>query len=81
MSRPALSPARRRGRRWSPAPALRALATAAGRTLRLVALSGRYLPGLVGASALSFGAWLAWAPAGFVVAGVLLLAIDRRLRP
>jgi hypothetical protein len=73
--------ARRRRRRRSLAPAFRALAAGAGHALRLVALSGRYLPGLAGAGVLSFGAWLAWAPAGFVVAGLLLLALDRRLRP
>jgi len=35
-----------------------------------------YLPDLlmlVGAASLSYGAWLAWAPAGFLVAGALLL--------
>lgn len=31
--------------------------------------------GIAGAGLVSFGAWLAWQPAGFVVAGVFLLAL------
>ncbi len=34
----------------------------------------RALPGLAGVLLVSFGAWLAWPPAGFVAAGLLLLA-------
>lgn len=32
------------------------------------------LPGLGGLAALSYGAWLAWPPAGFMVAGAGVLA-------
>jgi hypothetical protein len=32
------------------------------------------LPGLTGVMLVSYGAWLAWPPAGFLAAGVLLLA-------
>ncbi|MQT03169.1 hypothetical protein FF041_24155 [Streptomyces jumonjinensis] len=38
---------------------------------------GRALPGLAslaGLGLVSYGAWLAWRPAGFLTAGVLLLA-------
>ncbi|WP_208802953.1 hypothetical protein [Microbispora triticiradicis] len=35
---------------------------------------GRALPGLLGLVLVAFGAWLAWPPAGLMVAGVLLLA-------
>lgn len=31
--------------------------------------------GVIGAGAISYGAWLAWAPAGFVVGGGFLLAL------
>jgi hypothetical protein len=46
-------------------------AAAAGRLLRLVLAA---LPGLLGLLLLAYGAWLAWQPAGFMTAGVLLLA-------
>jgi hypothetical protein len=56
-------------RRWR---ALRVrLAGAAG--LAVGAL-WRWLPGLAGLGLVSYGAWLAWPPAGFLVAGVLVLA-------
>lgn len=32
------------------------------------------LPGLVGVALVFYGAWLAWPPAGFLAAGVLVLA-------
>jgi hypothetical protein len=32
------------------------------------------LPGLAGVVLVSYGAWLAWPPAGFLAAGLLLLA-------
>lgn len=35
--------------------------------------------GLAGAGALSYGAWMVYSPAGFIVAGVLLLATAWRL--
>lgn len=34
----------------------------------------RALPGLMGLLLLSFGAWLAWPPAGFMTAGAVILA-------
>lgn len=34
----------------------------------------RALPGLAGLGLVSYGAWLAWPPAGFLMAGVLVLA-------
>lgn len=34
----------------------------------------RALPALLGVGLVSFGAWLAWPPAGFMTAGVLVLA-------
>lgn len=42
-------------------------AAAAGHTVRAA-------PGLAGLGLLSYGAWLAWEPAGFMAAGVLVLA-------
>ncbi|MGH8867084.1 MAG: hypothetical protein ACRDYU_03700 [Actinomycetes bacterium] len=46
-------------------------ATAAGTTVRL---TRRVLPGLAGLVLVSYGAWLAYEPAGFMTAGGLLLA-------
>jgi hypothetical protein len=57
---------------------LPAMAAAAGHALRLSVRVGTQLPGLVGAGAICYGAWLAWAPLGFATAGVFLLALDRR---
>lgn len=34
----------------------------------------RALPGLAGLGLVAYGAWLAWPPAGFLAAGVLILA-------
>jgi len=36
-------------------------------------------PGIAGALLVAFGLWLAWAPLGFVAAGVFLLLVDRRV--
>jgi hypothetical protein len=56
-------------RRWQ---ALRVrLAGAAG---MVVGALWRALPGLAGLGLVSYGAWLAWPPAGFLTAGVLVLA-------
>ncbi|MFE7099759.1 hypothetical protein [Streptomyces erythrochromogenes] len=49
-----------------------ALASAAGAALRV-------LPAVGGALLVSYGAWLAWAPAGFLAGGVFLLLLDRRM--
>jgi len=46
-------------------------AAAAGAALRRVLVA---LPGLLGLVLVSVGAWMAWQPAGPMVAGVLLLA-------
>lgn len=46
-------------------------AAAAGAAARVVV---RALPGVAGLLLVSFGAWLAFEPAGFITAGVLLLA-------
>lgn len=34
----------------------------------------RFGPAVAGVGLVSYGAWLAWAPSGFIVAGVLILA-------
>ncbi|MEV0149092.1 MULTISPECIES: hypothetical protein [unclassified Nonomuraea] len=49
------------------------IAGPAGSALRRVLLA---LPGLAGVALLAYGAWLAWPPLGFMVAGVALL-VDR----
>ena len=54
------------------------LAAGLGHVLRLSRRAAVNAPGVAGAGLVSFGAWLAWAPAGFVVAGLFLLALDRR---
>jgi hypothetical protein len=48
-----------------------ALAGLAGAAVGVV---GKVLPGLAGLVLVAYGAWLAWPPAGFIAAGVLLLA-------
>ena len=42
---------------------------------------GRALPSLAGLGLVSYGAWLAWEPAGFLAAGGLVLAdqVDDRV--
>ncbi len=47
------------------------LATPAGVLTRFASSSG---PGLVGLGLASYGAWLAWPPAGYLTAGSLILA-------
>lgn len=51
-------------------PRMTSWAETLGTALRLL---GTVLPGLLGWALLSYGAWLAWPPAGFMVAGGLLL--------
>lgn len=46
-------------------------AAALGALVRVVLAA---LPGVVGLVLLAVGAWLAWPPAGFMVAGAVLLA-------
>jgi len=54
------------------------VAAAAGHVTRVAVKVAVNLPGVAGAGLISFGAWLAWPPAGFIVAGCFLLALDRR---
>lgn len=56
--------------------ALNAAATGAGHAVRVA-------PALAGLGLVSYGAWLAWHPAGYLTAGVLLLAdvVAGRLPP
>lgn len=51
-------------------------AAAAGRVVFVGRAAGRYVPGWAGAGLVSWGAWLAWHPAGLIVAGGFLLALD-----
>lgn len=52
------------------------LADVAGHTVRLGRAGVRYVPGWAGAGLVSGGAWMAWHPAGLIVAGGFLLALD-----
>jgi hypothetical protein len=56
-------------------------AAMAGHTLRGVVVGARFLPELLGAATVSYGFWLAWHPAGFLAAGVAMLALGRRTAP
>lgn len=70
-------PVRRRHQlRWSGMVA--AVAAGAGHALRAARRVVMVTPGVAGPLLVSYGAWLAWPPAGFVVAGVFLLLLDRR---
>lgn len=59
--------------------AVMAVATVAGHTVRVYRSVGRYLPGLFGAGFVSWGAAMVYIPAGFIVGGVLLLALDQQI--
>jgi hypothetical protein len=72
-----VKPARRR-RRLRVAVLLGPLATAAGRTLRAVVAGSRYLPGLGAGVAFVVGGFVLAPWVGWVVLGVVLLALDRR---
>jgi hypothetical protein len=52
------------------------LAEAAGHAVRIGRVGARYVPGWAGAALVSWGAALAWRPAGLIVAGAFLLAAD-----
>lgn len=59
-----------------------AASQAAGWSVRLAGWVGsavRSIPGASGALLIAYGAWQAWPPAGPVVAGLFLLAADRRI--
>lgn len=57
------------------------VARLAGATGTVVGFLARVLPGLAGLALVSYGAWLAWPPAGFLTAGVLVLADQIADRP
>lgn len=46
----------------------------AGAVGMAVGVLGRALPSLTGLGLVAYGAWLAWSPAGYLTAGVLVLA-------
>lgn len=48
-----------------------AVAGGAGSAVRALALA---VPGLAGAGAVAYGAWLAWPPAGWMTGGAIVLA-------
>ncbi len=50
------------------------LVRAAGAVGVAVRVLSRVFPALLGLALLSYGAWLAWPPAGFLTAGALILA-------
>ncbi|MEV4001005.1 hypothetical protein [Actinomadura sp. NPDC049753] len=58
-------------------------AAAAGTALRAVFTAVLAVRALAGVMLVAYGAWLAWPPAGFIVAGAALLAdrLDDRRRP
>jgi hypothetical protein len=56
-----------------------ALASAAGRAARVLVKVAPAVPGPCGAVALVIGAGRAWEPAGWIVAGLVLLAVDWRV--
>lgn len=68
---------------WARTRAVPRLAELAGRALRTAAVAGarvgRGVPGVVGPLLVAYGAWLAWRPLGFVVAGAVLWLLDRRV--
>jgi hypothetical protein len=60
--------------------ALRA-ATISGYAVRIARRPARLLPGLAGLGLISWGAAMIYLPAGLIVAGLSLLAIDRQIPP
>lgn len=72
-----VSPAVPRRRRLQWARLVGPVAALLGTLLRLARPAVRFAPGAAGALLVSVGAWLAWPPAGLIVAGLLLLAMDR----
>ena len=72
----------RRLRGWMAARWLAVAGAAAaglGHAVRLGRLGAVFVPGLAGAVLVSWGAWLAWHPAGLIAAGGFCLACDRLL--
>ena len=53
-----------------------AAAAGLGHTVRIGRKAGRYAPGWSGAALVSWGAAMAWLPAGLIVGGLFLLACD-----
>jgi hypothetical protein len=56
-----------------------AAAAGLGHAIRLARLGVVFVPGLAGAVLVSWGAWMAWHPAGLIAAGTFCLACDRLL--
>lgn len=65
-------------RRVMTAPGVVKAAEVAGRALNRAATVGRTVPGVAGASLVSYGLYDAWHPLGFIAAGAFLLILDRR---
>lgn len=55
------------------------LASLLGHVTRLLFVLFRAIPGLAGPVVFCFGFWLAWHPLGYIMAGVILVAIDLRV--
>ncbi len=55
------------------------VAAGLGHAVRLGRLAVLFVPGLAGAALVSWGAWMAWHPAGLIAAGGFCLACDRLL--
>lgn len=56
-----------------------AVAAGLGRVTGAALRAARFLPGVAGAGLASYGTWLAYRPAGIILAGILLLAADRQI--
>lgn len=52
------------------------VAAGCGHTVRLGRTAARYVPGWAGAALISWGAGMVYLPAGVMVAGAFLLAVD-----
>lgn len=56
-----------------------AVAAALGHLARFLLLLARFWLVLLGPALIVYGAWLAWDPLGFMVAGAFLVLLDRRV--
>jgi hypothetical protein len=65
-------------RRVMTAPTVLKVAETVGRVLNHIARVGRTVPGVAGASLVSYGLYDAWHPLGWIAAGAFLLILDRR---
>lgn len=66
-------------RRTTFASAALRVAEQAGRAINRAAALGRTVPGVAGASLVSYGLFDAWHPLGWIAAGGFLLILDRRV--